>query len=303
MNDFLHQFLSNIKRLPIEVLITNMFSGIYDERWISEVIYYIVKTGYRFTTRDELVKLKKIVPYADMCGLGFNWPLANGFAKAGYDFDLSELITLENPSNIYGRTVAHEMAMQGHQFCLSDLKALGNPPDGSGITIAHLMANNGFKFTVDELLALGDSPDFEKITISHCMVRGGHQFTFDEIIRLNNPAELFGVTLSHWMARWGHRFTIDELIKIGNPVITYPEGNLYFNDGIYYKLINDDVEYESKRDLMHNGATVAHIMAREGHQFSFDEIKALGNPKDAAGRTLADWMASKGNPLTDGGAH
>jgi hypothetical protein len=40
-------------------------------------------------------------------------------------------------------------------------------------------------------------------------------------------------------------------------------------------------------------------MAREGHRFTVEEIKALGNPKDARGLTIADWMAKAGNPLSD----
>ncbi len=48
-----------------------------------------------------------------------------------------------------------------------------------------------------------------------------------------------------------------------------------------------------------NGATVAHIMAREGHKFKVEEIKALGNPVDAAGLTIADWMEKRESPLTD----
>ncbi len=39
-------------------------------------------------------------------------------------------------------------------------------------------------------------------------------------------------------------------------------------------------------------------MVRESHHFSVEEIKVLGNPKDAVGLTLADWMArGTGNAL------
>jgi hypothetical protein len=45
------------------------------------------------------------------------------------------------------------------------------------------------------------------------------------------------------------------------------------------------------------GASVAHIMAREGYEFSVEEILTLGNPVDLNGASLVDWMAWRGNNL------
>jgi hypothetical protein len=60
--------------------------------------------------------------------------------------------------------------------------------------------------------------------------------------------------------------------------------------------LNPDYDYQNKTAILYNGATVAHIMAREGHHFSDEEIQKLGDPKDQAGLKLADWMAKVEHP-------
>ena len=164
--------------------------------------------------------------------------------------------------------------------------------------ILQTMALNGYMFTTEQILILGDYPGEEKKrdrTLSLWMIHFGHHFSFEEIIRLNNPADRFGATLAHWEARFGHRFSVAELLVLGNVIIDYSENNVYYFDiMIPYCLfigdISEDEEYNCGSELLHNGATVAHIMAREGHRFTNKEISKLGNPIDKAGLSIKDWM-------------
>jgi hypothetical protein len=163
--------------------------------------------------------------------------------------------------------------------------------------IAWWMAYYRHLFSMEELLALSDQHYQEwNRTISINMVVRGHKvFTFDEIQRLGNPADRFGATLAHWQARCGHQFTVDELLLLKDARINYySDDNYYVDTTRYIWLTMADIDereiYRSFENLLHNGATVAHIMARESHRFTDEEIAILGDPKDDAGLSVSDWM-------------
>jgi hypothetical protein len=143
---------------------------------------------------------------------------------------------------------------------------------------------------------IGDTTDgYFGRTLSIEMASHGHQFSFEEVVRLKNPKDDFEATLAHWLASFGKTFSVDEIIFLGNPVIQYYEDDVYDCDvsramSWCINQISQEAEYESRRNLLHNGATIAHIMAREGHRFTDEEIARMGNQVDKAGLTIKDWM-------------
>ena len=125
--------------------------------------------------------------------------------------------------------------------------------------------------------------------------RNGYHLSFQEILQLNNPSDRFSATLAHWLTFTGQKFTLEELLRLGNPSIEYDEGDFYdygydFSVEITIAQISQEEDYSKRRYILHNGATIAHIMAREGHRFTDEEIARLGNPKDKMGLTIKDWM-------------
>lgn len=177
--------------------------------------------------------------------------------------------------------------------------ALGNHSPGlSWWSVLNKMAWNGFVFTTDQLLQYGDFPENEKNAITPIpisLVLQGHFFTCDDIILLKNPTDELGASMAHWQARLGYQFTIDDLIRLGDIRINYSKNDLYYFDIMVPIVLtiadfSEDEEYSKKCALLHNGATVAHIMAREGYKFTDEEIEKLGDPRDAEGLSLKDWM-------------
>lgn len=232
---------------------------------------------------------------------------AHVLALMGYRFSISDLLEMGNPFNEDGLTVAHVMARQGHAFSFSELKAIKNPAienessqNNVGLTVAHEMARQGNILTHAEIMHLGNPKrknGESLLSLSHMnsqqMVKNGHRFTVDEIIRMGNRRDSCGATLAHWMAFYGHRFTVDELIRLKNPRVIYTEMAHQlliplreFEPSTY----TEASWYTHKSEVLHDGGTVAHIMAREGCQFTDEGIEALGNPVDGYGMTIKDWM-------------
>lgn len=220
-------------------------------------------------------------------------------AEGGRIFSIEELRKFGDKAS----EIILAMAKQKNFLCADDLIKL-NITSGpfrscaSGWYALRIMAFNGCEFTTEEIIQLGDVPkdELKKFRpISIWMAIHGHFFTFDDIIRLNNPADKYGATLAHWQARSGYRFSVDELIKLGNRRINYSKGEIFYYDLMQPLLltvgdISEDEQYENMTELLHNGATIAHIMAREGYKFTDEEIEKLGNPRDAEGLSLKDWM-------------
>ncbi len=105
---------------------------------------------------------------------------------------------------------------------------------------------------------------------------------------LKNPKDRLGATLAHWLAFLGKRFSVKEIGLLGNPTINFNDGDLYDYDIMWGRVwFIDDIsqkdEYQNRRNILHNGATIGHVMAREGHRFTDEEIARLGNPVDTAG--------------------
>ena len=197
-----------------------------------------------------------------------------------------------------------EMARGGHFLSIDDLIKLRitdvhYTAKYEGWQTLQLMASKGCEFTTDQIIQFGFFPywDSERdLPLSIWMVKSGHYFNIDEIIRLGNPNDRWGATLAHWQARYGYQFEIDDLIRLGDCRIHFKDDDVVWTDyssGNMYWTIADisvDEQYDRKTELLHNGATVAQIMAREGYKFTDEEIERLGNPRDAAGLSLKDWM-------------
>jgi ankyrin repeat protein len=214
-----------------------------------------------------------------------------GKADRRKKFAMFELKQLGNPADKDGETLAHLMAYHGYNFSLSELTQLGNPKDKNGQTAAHNMAENGHRFSSDEIRVLCDPMDKRYDAIPMSMAMHGHQFSWEELLIYKDLRGSCNATIAHWMAKYGHHFSLEELLQIGNQVISYSKESLY--DSRSYCNVDEEEYYRDNIDVMHNGATVAHIMAREGHRFTNSEIEALGNPKDAEGLTIADWMTKR----------
>ena len=220
------------------------------------------------------------------------------FANCGRIYSIDELRKFgDNASEII-----LAMARQKHYLSVDDLlklKITSGPfrSCSSGWYALRIMAFNGVEFTTDQILQLGDFPKEklnEFLPLSIWMVIHGRFFTFDDIVRLNNPADKYGATLAHWQARSGYRFSVEELIQLGNKRIDYSEREIFNIDLVHGQVItvgniSEEEQYENMTALLHKGATVAHIMAREGHKFTDEEIEKLGNPKDAEGLSLKNW--------------
>jgi hypothetical protein len=122
----------------------------------------------------------------------------------------------------------------------------------------------------------------------------------EEIIRLRNPADRLKATLAHWLARNGQVFSVAELMRLGNPIIRYDPDFLHELEAENDYRFNATEEgcYENQWELTHRRATVAHIMARQGYQFSDEEINNLGNPMDGYNMTLRDWYLKTSKPAS-----
>jgi hypothetical protein len=193
-------------------------------------------------------------------------------------------------------SIAAILAQKNYQFPPEVIPRLSRRGRHWGLKLAFILAYKGYVFTVDQLEIIGDSADgYFGRTVSLEMASHGHQFPFEEVVRLKNPRDHFDATLAHWLAAYGKIFSVDEILTLGNPVIRYYEDDIYDCDvtramSWCISEISQAKEYESRRNLLHNGATIAHIMAREGHRFTDLDIIHLGNPKDKAGLTIKDWM-------------
>jgi hypothetical protein len=218
---------------------------------------------------------------------------AYGRACNGHAFNVDELRS-------FGQTaprIACAMAAQNHFLPFDALLELGfTSAQPFSRELFRLMAAAGCGFTADQILILGDTPHglWNRTLSIEVAAAGGKPFTLDEILRLHNPADAFGATLAHWQAFHGMRFTVDDLLTLHNPAIHYAADTLYDLD-LYQREytiadISEEREYGQKINILHNGATVAHIMAREGQRFSQEEIARLGNPLDAGGMSIGDWM-------------
>lgn len=204
----------------------------------------------------------------------------------------------------YAGEIILTMARGGHFLSIDDLIKLritdvNNKDRYEGWDTLQLMASKGCKFTTDQIIQFGFFPYWESerdLPLSIWMVKSGHFYSIDEIIRLGNPYDRWGATLAHWQARYGYQFEIDDLIRLGNCRIHFKDDDVVWTDyssGNMYWTISDisvDEQYDRKTELLHNGATIAHIMAREGYRFIDEDIQRLGDPRDAAGLSLKDWM-------------
>jgi hypothetical protein len=193
-------------------------------------------------------------------------------------------------------SIASLLAKNNYQFPLEDVPLLSGRGRVWGLKLAYLLAREGYSFTIDQIAKIGDSTEGAyRRTLSIEMASHGHQFSFEEVAWLKNPKDQFEATLAHWLAAFGKIFSVDEIIALGNPVINYSVDEIYDYDvsramcGCISQ-ISQDAEYKTKQNILHNGATIAHIMAREGTRFSEEEIIRLGNPVDRVGLTIKDWM-------------
>ncbi len=144
--------------------------------------------------------------------------------------------------------------------------------------------------TFEQIVALGDPAVFQNETLSLYSAWKGQVFTFDQIKILKNPEDYFGATLAHWCAKNGKRFSPSEILALGNPILSVSLDDYYNARGLVeYNIGTSPADaYLLGGHIVQEGATIAHIMRREGYEFSHEEIAALGNPLDAAGRSLAD---------------
>lgn len=193
-------------------------------------------------------------------------------------------------------SIATRLAKENHPFPAEVIPRLSGRGRVWGYSLALLLARAGYAFTAGQLEIIGDAIDkgYGR-TLSIEVAAHGHTFSFDDVVLLQNPRDQYGATLAHWLAAFGKTFTVDEIITLGNPVINYSEDVIYDYDiersmSWSIKEISQDEEYKSKQNILHNGATIAHIMAREGARFSEVEIIRLGNPADYAGLKIKDWM-------------
>jgi hypothetical protein len=152
---------------------------------------------------------------------------------------------------------------------------------------------HGKEFNFDELLRLGNPGNVFRTTLAHSMAEQGYAFSLDQLLALGNPEDDFGVTIAHWMAARGHIFSLNDLLMLGNPKIRPNPWMLdWWSSADFTSQLID-----SGSPAERIGASVAHIMAREGHEFSVEEILTLGNPVDLKGASLVDWMAWRGTHL------
>jgi hypothetical protein len=260
-----------------------------------DILKIMAKHGHEFTIEEIL----KIDTYFKPDDFSFSLWLVSNFHKFNFD----DLIKLGNPVERFGASLAHRMAEHGFEFTLDEIFEIDKRRSVACTTVKNvqryttedilkIMAKHGHEFTIEEILKIDQYFEPDDFTFSLWLVSNFHKFNFDDLIKLGNPEDRFGASLAHWMAFNGYRFSLQELNIIGSLVISYTKKHLCEEDiifGGWYDL-NENETYQQKRYILHNGATVAHIMAREGYQFTDEEIEQLGNPKDSAGLTIKDWM-------------
>jgi hypothetical protein len=178
---------------------------------------------------------------------------------------------------------------------------LGNPRTNDDICLLELSLREKFKYTFTEITDIclatsGWTLGKQKKLLNEMLFWAtwlGASYTYQEIMSVGNPTDSHGATLAHWQAFQGHRFTIPELLTFPEK-ISYPPDEIFWTHEIqgsvgFYCILTPAEAYDMKEAVAHQGATVAHIMAREGYDFSDEEIEQLHNPVDADGKTIKDW--------------
>jgi hypothetical protein len=219
------QFLTELVSQPVQEVVDDFLTGVYDDLFKYVVVQYIIRSGYRFTRDTELLALKRRhLP---------NSSLAQLLVTFGYKFTVNELIRIDRDTLFSeGWTAAKIMARIGHIFSVAELKTLDDAYDGhigrwsvgtkhkfDGWTIAHEMASHGHRFTLAELLELGNPANEYGWTVAHEMASTHYQFTFNDLVALGNPVDREGKAVAHVMISRGYTFSSKELDQLGDPSI------------------------------------------------------------------------------------
>jgi hypothetical protein len=231
-----------------------------------------------------------------------------------------------NPSEL---RLASMMALDGYHFTLEEIKAFRNPK--IEYSVVTFIGFGGFPLTVDEIIQLENPRTYFGLTLLDCMAGRGYPFTVDEIIQLGNPKnDVLGFSLVENMALAGHRFAESETRELEKLISGYGQiQKEYFSMDakpisfremesrcnlsrqrkpllmVFFDLSNNhrytDEQIAKSRNPRIAGErfTEAFCMARAGYLYTVEQIKAVGNPKDDSGLTIADWMAKAGNLLTE----
>lgn len=153
--------------------------------------------------------------------------------KTTRDEILNEILSLGNPSDRQGNTLAHSIVLHGHLFTFEEIICLKNVSNKFNTTLAHLTAKLGYVFTSEQIMKLNNPQGDYGRTIAHNMViYNNHRFTVDDLVKMNNMPDKYGLTIAHYMARYGHIFTVDEILKLENPSANNKEtiaDNMEFN--------------------------------------------------------------------------
>lgn len=182
--DFL-KYLPEISGCPLADLVEYLLADGFPENKIDLVIRYIVQSGYRFQSENELLGLRKMLASHPRQNT-----LAQEFVNCGYLFSFSDVLVMGNPTNPVGQTLAHTMASNGHVFAIQELLRLGNPEDQQKYTVAHDMARSGHCFSLAELFAIGNPKARAGTSVANMMAIGGHKFTVDEKFSLESRGDI-----------------------------------------------------------------------------------------------------------------
>lgn len=196
--------------------------------------------------------------------------------------------------------VIRELILRG--LSAKEIIELGNPRDKYKICLLERSLREGYKYTFTEILDICKATvglsfaKQQKLAIEMLFWAAWleYPFTYQEIMSIGNPIDEHGATLAHWRAFHGHHFTIPELLTLPEK-ISYKEDDVFVTHEIqgsigYWMCLSPAEAYSEKEAVAHQGATVAHIMAREGYAFTDEEIEQLHNPLDADGKSIKDWQ-------------
>lgn len=214
------------------------------------------------------------------------------------------------------------MPLGGYRFTVAEIEALGYsetnysilnipisvdeinqlPKDSLDLSLWDYMAWRGYPFTVEEIIRLGNPRNVLGLTLAENMLLAGHQFSENEIRELEEFTPGQEHTLRKYVSMGGK--TLIDNGKLESEIIGPLSENLKTALFLLKWVSKDerytDDEIRKSRVPRKDGRrfTEAFCMARAGYLFTVGQIKAIGNPKDDNGLTIADWMAKGENPLT-----
>ncbi len=233
--------------------IRELFPSYMDSYVISKIVTNQALNGYPFTP-DQVASIH------DPESKYYRTTLSIIDAKHGNKYSFDDINRLKNPNDFFGTSLSHQCVMKT-EFDVDQLLTLGNPADKEGDTVAHMMAKNGHLFSCEEILRLSNPQNYFGISIGQIMVEKGYQFSDDERKKLKIPEFVekkdIHIDLKNyrlhpeiWFMSWGGELYINGVCTLryefdGNSIYIYNTERYNYFLNWYYETHRPDLVKEN----------------------------------------------------------